>query len=792
MQETNAELERQLEALEISEERFRLLVEGTRDYAIFMLDPAGRIASWNPGAKRFKQYTAEEIIGQHFSRFYPEEDVQAGKPAAELRIATAEGRYEEEGWRIRKDGSRYWANVVITALRDANGNLRGFSKITRDLTERQKAEEIAHRLLEEAAARRAAEQSAQVIEQQREQLRVTLTSIGDAVITTDAEGRVTLLNPVAEAMTGWPNAEAAGQPLATIFHIVNEMTRHVVEDPVAKVLAGGGIVGLANHTLLIARDGSEYPVDDSAAPIRGTQGRLLGVVLVFRCIAERRRAEEALRRTAEQLQIVTDAMSAPVTRCSRDLRYQWVSKPYADWLGRPAEDIVNCPIVDIVGPQAFEQLRPHFKQVLAGQVVRYEQRVEFRGIGQRWIDAVYTPTLDRHGVPDGWVAVISDIDERKKLEESLRDADRRKTEFLAILAHELRNPLAPICNALELLHRSDGDMALIEKARSIMGRQLDHMVHLVDDLLDLSRISRGKVQLRKERVELAAIFQSAVEAVRSLIEAQGQELKVTLPPEPLALEADPTRLAQVVANLLSNAAKYTEQGGHIWLTAARQDDQAVIRVRDTGIGIAAEHLAHIFEMFSQVAPTLERSDGGLGIGLSLVKGLVELHGGQVEAHSGGRGRGSEFIVHLPIGERSPPHATGTAAQGSPVAGSRNARILVVDDNRDAADSTATVLSLMGHETRIAYDGLEGVQAAAQFQPAVVLLDIGLPRMNGYEVARHIRQRPWGRDMVLIALTGWGQDEDKRQALEAGFNHHLTKPVDVAALERLLALVVPAQ
>ena len=379
--------------------------------------------------------------------------------------------------------------------------------------------------------------------------------------------------------------------------------------------------------------------------------------------------------------------------------------------------------------------------------------------------------------------------ERIRVEQTLKEADRRKDEFLATLAHELRNPLAPICNAVELLRRADSDAALMEKARSMMERQVGQMVRLVDDLLDISRITSGKLRLRTESVELAAIIRSAVEAARPLIETQGHELTITLPPEPVYLKADLIRLAQVFSNLLTNAVKYTEKGGHIWLSAVRQDGDVAVSVRDTGIGIAAEHLPRLFEMFSQVEPALERSQGGLGIGLALVRGLVELHGGRVEARSAGPGKGSEFIIHLRMLE-SPVLAPKEPVEGEKFRHGPTHRILVVDDNRDAADSMAMMLRMMGHETNTAYDGLEAVQATAAFRPDVVLLDIGLPKMNGYEVARHIRKQRWGNSMALIALTGWGQEEDKRRALEAGCDHHLTKPVEAVTLAKLLAIASP--
>jgi signal transduction histidine kinase/CheY-like chemotaxis protein len=376
--------------------------------------------------------------------------------------------------------------------------------------------------------------------------------------------------------------------------------------------------------------------------------------------------------------------------------------------------------------------------------------------------------------------------ERLRLIGQLREADRKKDEFLATLAHELRNPLAPIRNALQILRLADGNKEAVVKVRSIMERQLQQMVRLVDDLLDASRISRNKLILRKERVGLDAVLQNAVEVSRPLIEASGHELTVAVPQEPLFLDADPTRLAQVFVNLLNNAAKYTNRGGHIRLTVEREGSDVVVAVADTGIGIPADMLPRVFEMFTQVDRSLERSQGGLGIGLSLVKKLVEMHGGSVEARSDGPGKGSRFAVRLPV-VLSLAHETQRVEGGGDQAGRPGRRrILVVDDNRDSAESLALMLRMMGNEVFTAHDGLEAVEAAGNFRPDVVLLDLGMPKMNGYAAARCIRQQAWGRNMVLVALTGWGQEEDRRKSKEAGFDHHLVKPVEASTLERLLA------
>ncbi|WKB53626.1 hybrid sensor histidine kinase/response regulator [Eleftheria terrae] len=384
-------------------------------------------------------------------------------------------------------------------------------------------------------------------------------------------------------------------------------------------------------------------------------------------------------------------------------------------------------------------------------------------------------------------ALAAHREAEKALQESrdvLAQADRRKDEFLATLAHELRNPLAPMRNVLEILRRKQLADAQLLWCRDVLERQLRHMTHLVDDLLEVSRITQGKLALRRQPVELATAVQGAVEAARPMIEAASHQLQLEMPDETLVLDADPTRLTQVILNLLTNAAKYTPAGGHISLRVWREGGEVVLSVRDSGIGIPRQHLASVFEMFSQLAPALERSQGGLGIGLALVRGLVQLHGGTIHAESEGPGRGSEFLVRLPLSpQASPPPQSAQAAR---FAAEARRRVLVVDDNEDAARSLAMVLELQGHHVCTANDGADAIRMVRSFSPELVLLDIGLPQLNGYEVARHLRRQDWGRSLCLVALTGWGQQQDKRLAAEAGFDQHLTKPVEPDALAAILA------
>jgi len=394
------------------------------------------------------------------------------------------------------------------------------------------------------------------------------------------------------------------------------------------------------------------------------------------------------------------------------------------------------------------------------------------------------PIHDEMGRLIGAVNVLVDITDRKRGEDALLQADRAKNEFLATLAHELRNPLAPICNAAQILHLKGVLPPDLRWTVEVIDRQTKQMTRLVDDLLDVARITGNKLELRKERVQLAEVILTAVETSRPLVEACRHELRVSVPPEPLFVHADITRLSQVISNLLNNAAKYTDPGGKIWLAVERQGSDAVISVRDNGIGLSADMIQNVFEMFTQAQVPVDRPQSGLGIGLALVKRLVEMHGGTISVKSGGLGQGSEFTVRLPVVIEASQTASPTRSEdGMPTS---SLRVLVVDDNRDAASTLGMLLRITGNDVRTAHDGEEAVVVYDSFRPDVVLMDIGLPKLNGYQAAEQIRQRPMARSTVLVALSGWGQDADRDRSKQAGFDQHLVKPVDPKALMRMLA------
>jgi PAS domain S-box-containing protein len=610
------------------------------------------------------------------------------------------------------------------------------------------------------------------------------------------------MNDVAESLTGWRTDEAIGHSLDAVFRIVNEETRQPVASPATRAMAEGDVFGLANRTVLIRKNGTELPIDDSAAPIRCQEGEIVGCVLVFRDVTERRRLEKenASRLVAARLlaSIVESSEDAIVSKSLDGIIQTWNAAAERIF-GYLAEEVIGRHINILIPSDRQDEEEMIISRIRAGERVEHFDTVRRRKDGQHIpVSLTISPVKDDKGKVIGASKIARDITDRKQAEIALRqlaadlsESNRRKEEFLATLVHELRGPLAPLRNALTMMKVSDDNRAALEDTREMMERQLNQMVRLVDDLMDLNRINRGKLELRKERVELASIVHQAVETIRPMAACVNHEIDVTLPTKPIYLDADIVRLTQVLINLLNNSCKYCEPGGKISLTAEGQGSDVVLSVKDNGIGIPSDKLESIFEMFSQVDSTLERSQGGLGIGLTLVRRLVELHGGSITAHSEGAGRGSEFIIRLPhIVEAGTTQPVKNVPQEKRP--TSRCRILVVDDNRDSADSLAMLLQITGNDSHTAHDGEQAVARAAELRPDVILLDIGMPKLNGYEACRRIREQPWGREPILIALTGWGQEDDKRQSREAGFNGHLVKPVDLNALIKLLVELKPVK
>jgi PAS domain S-box-containing protein len=494
---------------------------------------------------------------------------------------------------------------------------------------------------------------------------------------------------------------------------------------------------------------------------------------------------EERERQRERLRLFIEHAPVAIAMFDRDMRYLAASRRWlTDFLQRD-EDIVGRSHYEVF-PDIPDVWRKLHRRGLDGEILRADDdRFERADGSVQWVRWEIRPWHGPDAAIGGIIIFAEDVTARKRAEERVREADRRKDEFLAILAHELRNPLAPIRNSLHILRMTSARDSPADRVAEMMERQVNHMVRLVDDLMEVSRISRGKMELRKERVEVAAVVRNAVETSRPLIEAGRHRLLLEIPPDPLSVDGDFVRLTQVVANLLNNAAKYSDPGGEIRLAVQRDQGQVAISVRDRGRGIPPEMLPRVFDMFMQVDSRPSRTQGGLGIGLTLVKILVEMHGGRVEARSEGAGRGSEFVIRLPLGSTWPsPHLAEDAPGPSAVLASR--RILVADDNRDAAESLGILLRLLGADARIVHDGAAAIEAVAADKPAAVLLDIGMPGMDGYEVARRIRDLPGTGDVTLIALTGWGQEEDRHRSRSAGFDYHLIKPANVDALQSLLA------
>jgi PAS domain S-box-containing protein len=614
---------------------YQYLVEQVKDYALFVLDPEGRIMTWNLGAERIKGYAPEEIIGRHFSVFYTQDAIERGWPAEELGLATREGRFEDEGWRVRKDGSRFWANVLITALRDEDGKLLGFSKTTRDLTER--------RLHEEA------------LRQTEERFRLLVEGVVDyAIFMLDPQGIVTSWNAGAQRIKGYRADEIVGKHFSRF-----------------------------------------YTEEDVNA-------------------------------------------------------------------GKPWEEVATA---------------------------RRSGRAEDEGwrlrkTGERfWARAVLTPLHDAEGHLRGFAKVTQDLTDRRHIQ-SLQEAAKEVNEFIATLAHELRNPLAPIRTAVDVMAKLPASDPAQQSMRETIDRQSAQLARILDDMIDIARVTRGAMSMDQEPVNMADVVRHAIETAAPAIEAGRHRLAVELPAEPLIVQGDHHRLTQVLANLLNNAARYTPEAGEILVRARQEHGFSVLQVRDTGRGIEAGMLERIFHMFVQGRSPLEKVGTGLGVGLALARRIAEAHGGSLHAHSEGENKGAEFTLRIPLAEKRQGAAgEGDRREPRPMLAKR---VLVVDDNVDAAVTLGLLLKSLGHETCVVHDGLQALRMTVEFRPDVVLLDIGMPGLDGYEVARRLRALKRERRLRIIAITGWGQEADRMKSREAGFDVHLVKPVDPRLLTSAIA------
>ncbi|HEX2474753.1 MAG TPA: GAF domain-containing protein, partial [Lacipirellulaceae bacterium] len=658
-----------------------------------------------------------------------------------------------------------------------------------------------------------------------------LDTVGQAAIVTDPDGIVIYWNRFAESLYGWRKDEAFGRNIVDL--VVAPIERGQARQIMDRLQAGHHWSG---ECLVQRRDKTKFHAFVTDTPVFDEQGNLTAIIGVSSDITERKRVEDSVRFLADAsanlaqlvdyqstLQVVAglavpkfaDWCAVDMVESDRTLRRLAVAhvdpakvKMVLDYQRRYPPDpqsehgparVLRTESSDMMSVIPDELLVQAAKddehlRILRSLGLRSYMCVPLKGRGK--LLGIMTFVLsesERHYTPADLefaeelarrAAVAID---NAQLYAELREADRRKDEFLATLAHELRNPLAPIRNALQILKMQRVDAATGQQVREVMERQVDQLVRLVDDLLDVSRVMRGKVELRKQPVELASVIARGVETAMPLIEVQGHELSVCVPPESLMLDADAVRLAQVIGNLLTNAAKYTESRGRICLSADRDDGHVSLRIRDNGIGIEADMLPHVFDLFVQVDKAAARSQGGLGIGLTLVKNLVEMHGGTVEAKSAGLGKGSEFIVRLPLSRIKPEKDSADDRNGRPHVDScaPGHRVLVVDDNEDAANSLAVLLRLKGHQVEVAHHGPAALEIAQNYRPEMIFLDIGMPGMDGYEVARRLREHPDLKDVVLAALTGWGQQEDRRRSAEAGFDHHLVKPPEPKLVETLL-------
>jgi PAS domain S-box-containing protein len=647
-----------------------------------------------------------------------------------------------------------------------------------------------------ARARAAAESSAAETRQQKDLLAVTLASIGDAVIITDAHGRVTFLNGEAERLTGWPKQESIGQPLPTVFHIVNEQTRRPVQNPVEMVLLLGRVASLADHTILVARDGRQIPIDDSGAPIRQAGGPAHGVVLVFRDCTERKAAERELRESEQRFRTLADAMPQLAWIAHADGWVYWYNIRWYEYTGTTPQQMEGWGWQSVHDPQTLPTVLARWKASLASGAP-LDMTCPLRGA-----DGVFRPFLtramplkDSQGRVVQWFGTSTDISEQKATEAALaaaklsadraqaaaEDANRAKDHFLAVLSHELRTPLTPVVTALSMLQQKGVPDPEARESLELIHRNVKLETRLIDDLLDMTRVARGKIDLDRKPTDLIAVIRRAVEVCLPDIKARRLEFGLDAKDAPCIVDADATRLQQVFWNILRNAIKFTPPGGRVGIRCRRAAETAVVEISDSGEGIEPHVLPRIFNAFEQAESSITRQFGGVGLGLTISKALVDLHGGTIEAESPGKGKGSTFRVRLPIVAAEPVPAPPAQRPPPPI---RALRILLVEDHADTANVIRHLLMFEGHQVELAGDVATALDALGSSTFDLLISDLGLPDRSGLELMRELRSR--GNAMPGIALSGYGQQEDICRSKAAGFAAHLTKPASPDKLAEAIA------
>jgi PAS domain S-box-containing protein len=745
------------QALRENEERMRSVVSHVVD-GIITIDEHGTITTYNPAAARMFGYERPEVIGRNVKMLMPEpyrlqHDDYIGNYLRTGRAKIIGGGREVVG--RRKDGATFPVELAISEFR--LGDRRYFTGIVRDITERKRAEEAPRTVSGEL------------------ELVLTTTATGHTHCSKDL--RHVSANPAYARIAGLPVEEIVGRPIADVM---GQEAFRAIRPHIERVLRGERVEYKA-EVPFAARGGCYLHV--VYVPERDARGEVAGWVSSVPDVTERRQMEEPLRQSEACFRQLADMMPQLAWMARPDGHIAWYNKRWYEYTGAAFEQTEGWGWQSLHDPEELPKVLERWKASIAtGEP--FDMVFPLRGK-----DGRFRPFLtrvmalkDEEGRILHWFGTNTDVSEIKEKEDALRESDRRKDEFLAMLGHELRNPLAAILNGLHILLLSKGGDGALVQVKAMMEKQVNNLTRMVDDLLDVSRTTRGKIQLRKEKVTLAALLNHAVESVRPLIEAQRHTFTILPAPRPIRVEADPTRLEQVFVNLLANAAKYTKQGGCITVPVERNNDDAVVRVRDNGVGIRPDLLSKMFDLFVQSERSLDRSEGSLGIGLTLVRKLVEMHGGGVEAYSEGLDKGSEFMVRPPAlpPEQDPEAAPEAAADDG------KSRVLVVEDAEDVAKTLRLLLEIWGYDVRVVEDGPSAKVAFRTYQPDIVLLDIGLPGMNGYDVARQHRREPGRKRPFIMAVTGYGQEEDRQRSREAGLDYHMTKPVDPDGLRSLLS------